>query len=316
MDKYWKIGKARDAIEKFVGDVTNAASSSFVPVPERVAVFDCDGTLWCEKPVQIQIAYILQGLSAAAHKDSSLRTQQPFKAAYDNDNAWFGETVTKHYNGDDSDTKTLLGGVAKTFGNMTVEDFEAQAKHYLTTASHPSYDVSYLDMAYLPMVELLDYLTAHGFTNYIVSGGGRDFMRPVTEQLFQIPPERVVGSDFVESFHADKHGAHVMRGEGINTVDDGPTKAVQIWNHIGRRPILAAGNANGDVPMLQFSDSADHPTLRLLVNHDDSKRETDYTAGAEKAMTLAHDQDWTVVSVKDDWKQVFSFQGAADGAGH
>jgi hypothetical protein len=134
----------------------------------------------------------------------------------------------------------------------------------------------------------------------------------VTEQLYHIPPEHVVGSDFVESFKADEHGAHIMRGEGINIVDDGPAKAVQIWNHIGRRPILAAGNANGDVPMLQFSDSADHPTLRLLINHDDSKRETDYTAGAEKAMTLAHDQDWTVVSMKDDWKQVFSFQDAAD----
>jgi hypothetical protein len=197
---------------------------------------------------------------------------------------------------------------------MTVDDFEAQAKHFLTTAQHPSYDVSYLEMVYLPMVELLEYLVAHGFTTYIVSGGGRDFMRPVTEQLYNIPPERVVGSDFVESFKADEHGAQIMRGEGINIVDDGPAKAVQIWNHIGRRPILAAGNANGDVPMLQFSDSADHPTLRLLVNHDDSERETDYTAGAEKAMTVAREQNWNVVSVKDDWKQVFSFQDAAGAA--
>ena len=121
MDRYWKSGNTRGAIEKFVADVTNEASSSFVPVAERVAVFDCDGTLWCKKPVQIQIAYILRGLAAAAHKDSSLRTEQPFKAAYDNDNAWFGETVTKHYNGDDSDTKVLLGGVAKAFGNMTLQ---------------------------------------------------------------------------------------------------------------------------------------------------------------------------------------------------
>lgn len=312
MDTYWNSGDTRDAIEKFVADVTDEASSGFVPVAERIAVVDCDGTLWCEKPTQIQIAYILEGLAAAAHQDASLRTQQPFKAAHDKDNAWFGGMVTKHYNGDDSDMKVFLGGVAKTFGKMTVDDFEAQAKHFLTTAQHPSYDVSYLEMVYLPMVELLEYLVAHGFTTYIVSGGGRDFMRPVTEQLYHIPPEHVVGSDFVESFKADEDGAHIMRGDGINIVDDGPAKAVQIWNHIGRRPILAAGNANGDVPMLQFSDSADHPTLRLLINHDDSKRETEYTAGAEKAMKLAHDQDWTVVSMKDDWKQVFSFQDAAD----
>jgi hypothetical protein len=134
-------------------------------------------------------------------------------------------------------------------------------------------------------------------------------MRPVTQQLYDIPPERVIGSDFVESFQADDNGAHIMRGNGINIVDDGPAKAVNIWNHIGRRPILAAGNANGDIPMLQFAGGQDCPALRLLVNHDDAARETDYTAGAEKAIKLAKDQGWTVVSMKQDWKRVFSFQG-------
>jgi FMN phosphatase YigB (HAD superfamily) len=311
MDTYWNHGDTRDSIEKFVGGVTNEASSGFVPVADRIATFDADGTLWCEKPVQIQIAWILQRLAEMAEKDASLRSEQPFQAAYQKDDKWFSDTVTKHYNGDDSGVKVLLGSVTKAFGSVTVEAFAEQATHFFDTEQHPVYGVSYRELTYQPMVELLDYLVANGFTPYIVSGGGRDFMRPVTQQLFDIPPQHVIGSAFAESYELDTDGAHIMRGESIGLIDDGPAKAVQIWDHIGRRPILAAGNANGDIPMLQFSDGTDHPTLRLLVNHDDPERETDYTAGAEKAMTLAHNQDWTVVSVKDDWKQVFAFQGAS-----
>jgi phosphoglycolate phosphatase-like HAD superfamily hydrolase len=305
----WNDTPSKQAILDFVEKVTNPNNAAYVLPEERIATFDCDGTLWCEKPVQIQIAWILQEMATMAKKDPSLRTGQPFKAAYEKDNAWFGDTVTKHYKGDDSGMKVLLGGVGKAYGERTVEAFEAQAAEFLKTEQHPTYHVSYLEMTYQPMVELLDYLTANGFTPYIVSGGGRDFMRPVTQQLYDIPPERVIGSDFVESFQADDNGAHIMRGNGINIVDDGPAKAVNIWNHIGRRPILAAGNANGDIPMLQFAGGEDRPALRLLVNHDDAARETDYTAGAEKAIKLAKDQGWTVVSMKQDWKRVFSFQG-------
>jgi phosphoglycolate phosphatase-like HAD superfamily hydrolase len=310
----WNGTPARQSILDFVATVTELNGSGFVPVPERIATFDADGTLWCEKPVQIQLAWILQRLAEMAEKDASLRTEQPFKAAHQKDDKWFSDAVTKHYNGDDSGVKVLLGGVTKAFGSMTVEAFAEQATDFFDTEQHPVYKVSYRELAYQPMVELLDYLVANGFTPYIVSGGGRDFMRPVTPQLFGIPPERVIGSAFAESYQSDKDGAHIMRGESIALIDDGPAKAVQIWDRIGRRPILAAGNANGDIPMLEFADSVDRPTLRLLVNHDDSERETDYTAGAEKAMALAHDQDWIVVSMKDDWKLVFSFQDAARGA--
>jgi phosphoserine phosphatase len=295
----------------FVAKVTNPSSPDYVPPEERIATFDNDGTLWCEKPVQIQIAFILQRLAAMAEKDPSLRKQQPWQAAYEKDNAWFSDTVTKHYNGDDSGIKVLLGGVVKAFGNMTVEAFAAQAAAYFKTAQHPKYKVSYLEVTYQPMVELLGFLEANGFTNYIVSGGGRDFMRPVTQQLYGIPPERVVGSAFTESFQDDDQGTHIMRGAGIDFVDDGPAKAVHIWDRIGRRPILAAGNANGDIPMLRFAGGKDRPALRLLVNHDDAARETNYTAGAEKAVKLAKEQGWTVVSMKQDWKQVFAFQGGA-----
>jgi hypothetical protein len=305
----WNDTATRRAILDFVADVTDPKSKNYVPPQERFATFDCDGTLWCEKPVQIQIAFILERLAAVAEKDPSLRQQQPFEAAYAKDNAWFGDAITKHYNGDDSGLNVLLGGLGKAFGNITVEAFAAQAAAFFKTASHPFYDVSYLELTYQPMVELLGYLVANGFVPYIVSGGGRDFMRPVTQQLYGIPPERIIGSAFTESYQYDDQGEHIMRGNGVGLVDDGPAKAVQIWDHIGRRPILAAGNANGDIPMLQFAGGKDHPALRLLVNHDDAARETDYTAGAEKAMKLAKEQGWTVISIKQDWKRVFSFQG-------
>jgi len=196
MDKYWNAGGTRDAIEKFVAEVTNEASPSFVPVEERIAVFDCDGTLWCEKPVQNQIVYILQRLAGMAEKDTSLRTKQPFQAAYEKDLKWFGDVVTKHYDGDDSGLKVLLGGILQAFGSMSVGAFAELATRFFDTEQHPTYKVSYREMAYQPMVELLGYLAANGFTSYIVSGGGRDFMRTVTPQMFSIPPERVIGSAF------------------------------------------------------------------------------------------------------------------------
>jgi phosphoserine phosphatase len=305
---FWEDTPTKKTIIDFVAKVTNQSSPGYVPPEERIATFDNDGTLWCEKPVQIQIAFILQRLAAMAEKDPSLRQQQPWQAAYEKDNAWFSDTVTKHYDGDDSGVKVLMGGVVKAFGDMTVEAFAAQAAAYFKTGQHPVYHVSYLEVTYQPMVELLGYLKANGFITYIVSGGGRDFMRPVTQQLYGIPPERVVGSAFTESFQADDQGAHIMRGAGVDFLDDGPAKAVHIWDRIGRRPILAAGNANGDIPMLQFAGGEDLPSLRLLVHHNDAARETEYTAGAEKAMKLAQEQGWTVISMKQDWSSVFSFQ--------
>jgi phosphoglycolate phosphatase-like HAD superfamily hydrolase len=304
----WNDTPTRRSILDFVATVTETDGSGFVPVPERIATFDADGTLWCEKPVQIQIAWLLQRLAEMAEKDASLRTEQPFQAAYQKDDKWFSDVVTKHYNGDDSGVKVLLGGVTKAFGSMTVEAFAEQATHFFDTEQHPVYKVSYRELAYTPMVELLDYLVANGFTPYIVSGGGRDFMRPVTTELFDIPPERVIGSAFAESYKHDGDGAHIMRGESIGLIDDGPAKAVQIWDRIGRRPILAAGNANGDIPMLEFAAGHQSTSLCLLVDHDDASRESRYDAGAEKALAAAKKHDWLVVSMSNDWSQVFSFQ--------
>jgi phosphoserine phosphatase len=307
----WNDTPTRQTILDFVAKVTDPNNAAHVPSEERVATFDNDGTLWCEKPLQPQIDFILRRLAAMAEKDPSLRQQQPWQAAYEayeKDNAWFSDTVTKHYNGDDSQAKVLLGGVLKAFGAMTVEAFEKIAADFMHQTQHPSLGISYMEVAFKPMVELLGYLKANDFTTYIASGGGRDFMRPVTQTLYGIPPERVVGSAVKLSFQADDQGATIMRQMEIDFVDDGPAKAVHIWERIGRRPIFAAGNANGDIPMLQYADMNARPSLCLLINHDDAAREFDYAAGAEDALKMAKDQGWTVVSMKQDWSNVFAFQ--------
>ena len=302
----WNDTPTRNAILDFVARVSDKNTTNYVPPEERVAVFDNDGTLWCEKPVQVQIDFILRRLAAMAEKDSSLRKQQPWQAAYSKDTGWFSDTVTKHYHGDDSNLKVLIGGVLKAFSNMTVEDFEKMAADFMHQTQHPSLGVSYMEVGFSPMVELLRYLEANDFTTYIASGGGRDFMRPVTQTLYGIPPERVVGSAVKLSFQADDKEATIMRQAGADFVDDGPAKPVGIWERIGRRPIFAAGNANGDIPMLQYTDMNAQASLCLLVNHDDADREFDYTAGAEDALKMAQERDWVVVSVKDDFKTVFA----------
>jgi phosphoserine phosphatase len=304
----WRTTSTRKAITDFVAKVTDESSPDYVAPEERIATFDCDGTLLCEKPVKFQVAWVVQRLASMAENDPSPRSRQPFKGDSEQDDAWFSDAIAKHDDGDGRDLEVLLVATARAFSDTNVEAFARQAAEYLETAQHPVYQVSYLETTYRPMVELLGYLADNGFTSYIVSGSGRDFMRPVTQQLFGIPPERVLGSDSTESFTSDDRGAHVMRGDSVGVFDVGPAKPIAIWDHIGRRPILAAGNSNGDIPMLEYAQREGHPTLRLLVNHDDAVRETVYTAGAEKAMREATDEGWTVISIKDDWKQVFSFQ--------
>lgn len=288
--------------------VTDKADGKYIPPEERIAVFDNDGTLWCEKPTYIQVGFILRRLAKMAEKDPSLRKQQPWQAAFDKDMAWFNDAVVKHYHGDDSKVKVLLGGILKAFDAMSVTAFEKMAADFMHQAQHPTLGVSYMETTFQPMVELLHYLEAHDFTTYIASASGRDFMRPVTKTLYGVPPERVIGSAVKLAFQADDRGATIVRQPGLDFIDDGPAKAVNIWNGIGRYPILAAGNSNGDIPMLRLSDANFRTSLCMLVNHDDATREFDYTAGAEDALKIAQDRGWVVVSVKNDWRKVFAFQ--------
>jgi phosphoserine phosphatase len=293
----WNDGAARQAIVTFV-----ERAVSEVPVAERIAVFDNDGTLWCEKPLPIQADFILRRLSEMAQADPDLRDRQPWKAAYERDYRWLDTVVTEHYAGDDSNVRPLLGGVLAAFGGISVDEFEAKSDEFLRTARHPTLDRPYLRCAYAPMIELLAYLTANGFATYIASGGGRDFMRPISDELYGIPRDRVIGS----ATALEWVDGTIMRKPEADYLDDGPQKPVRIWSRVGRRPLLAAGNSNGDIPMLDFAHHDDRPFLPLLVLHDDADREFAYAAGAEHALERADSNAWTVISVKADWATVFA----------
>ncbi|MGH3102433.1 MAG: HAD family hydrolase [Thermoleophilia bacterium] len=289
----WRDTATRSAIVEFVESVTRTGGAGFVPPEERVATFDNDGTLWCEKPMPIELGFILQRLAAMADQDPSLRDRQPWKAAYDRDYGWLGEVITRHYHGDDSDLKVLLGGILQAFAGMDVDAYQVAAHRFQAESRHPTLDRAFQECGYRPMIDLLGYLEANGFSTYIASGGDRDFMRGIAATIYGIPPERVIGSSYGLSY---QDGTLAYKA-GIDAFDDGPEKPVRIWNRIGRRPALGGGNSNGDIPMLQFSTG-----LRLLVLHDDAEREFDYTAGAEDALN----QGFTTISVKNDWATVFA----------
>jgi phosphoserine phosphatase len=277
-----------------------------VPPEERVAVFDNDGTLWCEKPMPIELDFLLRRFAAMADEDESLRTEQPWKAAYEKDYAWLGGAMDKHYAGDDADVKVLIGGVLRAFAGHTVEEYATAAAAFLADAPHPTLGRRLRDCGFVPMVELLRHLEAQGFTCFIASGGSRDFMRAITREIYGIPPERVVGSSNGLRYTENEHGGALEYLAEPDVFDDGPVKPVRIWSRIGRRPVVAAGNSNGDIPMLHFTGGKDRPALRLLVLHDDPEREFDYVKGSEQALERARAEHWTVVSVKDDWATVFA----------
>src|SRR4051812_22269762 len=301
----WRDGPAKQAIVTFVARVCGEDGSEPVPVADRLAVFDNDGTLWCEKPMPIQLDFILRRLAATAEADTALRDRQPWKAAYERDYGWLSAVMAQHYAGDETNVRVLAGGILAAYDGISVEDFEAQADDFLRSAPHPTLGRGYLECAYAPIVELLGYLAANGFSNYIVSGGGRDFMRPISQEMYGIPRQRVIGSTAVLAYAADERGGTITHTGEADYLDDGAQKPVRIWSRTGRRPLLAAGNANGDIPMLSFTQHADKPFLRLLVQHDDAEREVAYTSGAELALERAAADGWTVVSMRDDWATVW-----------
>jgi phosphoserine phosphatase len=295
----WADAPAKRAIVEFV---ERAAS---VPADERLATFDNDGTLWCEKPMPIQLDFILRRLVEMAEADPALLERQPWKAAIERDTAWLAAVVAEHYAGDDRNVKVLAAGILAGYAGMSVEEFEARSEMFLRSAQHPTLARGYLECAYKPMVELLAYLEANGFATYIASGGGRDIMRPISEEVYGVPRERVIGSTSALAYTSDERGGTITHTAAPGYLDDGPEKPVRIWSRTGRPPLLAAGNSNGDIPMLDFTWHDDKPVLRLLVLHDDAEREFAYTSGAEQALEQAEAAGWTVVSIKNDWLAVF-----------
>ena len=302
----WNDGPTKSAITDFVARVTEEGGSDYVESAARVAVYDNDGTLWCEKPMPIQLDFTVRRLAEIARDDPLLRDQQPYQAAYQNDLKWMGAAMVKHYHGDDSDLKLLMGGVTAAFDKVSVEAYDQLVLSFFDGADHLTLGRPYRSCGYTPMVELLRYLEANGFANYIASGGDRDFMRPVAGDLYGIPPERVIGSALGLTYQTEGGQTSLVYKDAMDFFDDGPEKPIRIWSRIGRRPILAFGNSNGDVPMLAYAGTDALPALRLLLLHDDGEREFHYVAGAEQALDIAAQQNWTVVSMKNDWNRVFA----------
>jgi hypothetical protein len=299
----WNDGANKQSILNFIAAVTKDGSSDFVPVPQRIATFDNDGTLWCEQPMYVQLAFALERVKALAPMHPEWKTKQPFKAVLDNDIAALAK----------AGEKGLLELVMATHAGMTTEEFANIASDWIKTARHPKFKRPYTDLIYQPMLELLAYLRANGFKTFIVSGGGIEFMRPWTEKVYGIPPNQVVGSSIKTKFQMRDSQPVLFRLPEIDFVDDGPGKPVGINAHIGQRPIAAFGNSDGDIQMLQWATKSGGRRFGLIVHHTDAAREYAYDRKShfgklDKGLDAAKVNGWTLVSMKDDWKKIFAFE--------
>jgi len=298
----WNDGPAKQSIVAFVEKVTKPGSPDFVPVPERIAVFDNDGTLWSEQPMYFQFLFALDRVKTLAPQHPEWKTKEPFASLLKDD-------VKGALAGGD---RALLEIVMATHTGMTTVEFEQIVKDWLATAKHPKTKRPYTEMVYQPMLELLAYLRANGFKSFIVSGGGIEFMRPWTEKVYGIPPEQVIGSIIKTKFEMRDGKPVLVRLPELNFIDDKAGKPVGIHQHIGRRPIAAFGNSDGDLQMLQWTTAGSGARFALIVHHTDAEREWAYDRESsigklDKALDEAQAKGWTVVNMKDDWKQVFPF---------
>jgi hypothetical protein len=300
----WNDTGPKKAIISFVEKVTKEGSPDFVPVPERIATFDNDGTLWCEQPMYFQLLFALDRVKALAPQHPEWKTKEPFASLLK------GDVKAALAGGD----KAILQVVMATHAGMTTAEFEKIVKDWIATAKHPKTGKPLLEMVYQPMIELLSYLRANGFKTFIVSGGGIEFMRPWTEKVYGIPPEQVVGSSIKTKYEMRDGKPVLIRLAEINFIDDKTGKPVGINSHIGRRPIAAFGNSDGDRQMLEWTQAGSGARLMMLVHHDDAKREFAYGAKShigtfsDSLMEEANKSGWTVISMKDDWKQIFPFE--------
>jgi len=304
----WNNTPARHAILDFVAASTTPGSPGSVPPAERIATFDNDGTLWLEKPLYIQLQHGVGAIGKAAAEEPELRNRQPFKAVYEKDMAWLGKVAADYAKGDLAGVLALVAGLAEVLEGVTVEAFEADVFDFLSNAQDGRFKKAYKQLTYKPMVELVHFLQDSSFQVYITSGGGRDFMRAVCEEIDNIPRSMVIGSSVTFQYVEDAQGvAQVVRTKEIEQpIDDGAGKPPHIHRAVGRRPIMAAGNSDGDIHMLKYAGGNPGLSLRLLVHHDDAEREYAYDGGAEKALKLASTEGWVVVSMKNDWKTMFA----------
>jgi phosphoglycolate phosphatase-like HAD superfamily hydrolase len=299
----WNVGKAKQSIFDFVQRVTTPGSKDFVPEPERVAVFDNDGTLWVEQPMYPQLFFALDRVKELAPQHPEWKDKEPFASLLR------GDVKTALKGGH----KAILEIIMATHAGMTTNEFEKIVKDWIAKARHPETKRLFTDMVYQPMLELLAYLRANGFKTFIVSGGGIEFMRPWTERVYGIPPEQVVGSSIKTKYEVRQGEPVLMRLPEVNFIDDKAGKPVGINQHIGRRPIAAFGNSDGDFQMLQWTTTGSGRRFGLIVHHDDAKREYAYDRESSigklnRGLDEAPRRGWVVVSMKRDWKFIFPFE--------
>jgi phosphoserine phosphatase len=299
----WNDTAPKKAILAFVAKVTKDGSPDFVPAAERIATFDNDGTLWCEHPMYTELAFSLDRVKTLADKHPEWKEKQPFKAVIDDDRKALAE----------AGEKGMFEMVVATHAGMTTKQFEETVLDWLATAKHPRFKRPYTECVYQPMLELLAYLRANGFKTFIVSGGTIDFMRPWTEKVYGVPPEQVVGTTFKTKFVVKDDKSAVVIEPAIDLIDDKAGKPVGIAKFIGRRPIMAFGNSDGDFEMLEYTTTGPGPRFVMFVHHTDAEREYEYDRKTpfgrlDKGLDEAPKRGWIVTSMKDDWKTIFPTQ--------
>ncbi|WP_331737047.1 haloacid dehalogenase-like hydrolase (plasmid) [Streptomyces canus] len=298
----WRDGQTRTLLLRFVDKVTTPGEYFLQPC-DRVAVFDNDGTLWPEQPMPVQLHYLTERWRQMANADPALASRQPYASVLADDPSWIASVVREHYAGDDTRLPALADAVIATQRGMDTDAVANLMREFFRTAQHPILRRPYAACAYQPMLELLAYLREREFSTVIVSGGGRDFMRVIAAEVYGVRPEQVIGSTADASWSAAQQT--VVYGNTIRVLDDGPEKPVQIWGRLGRHPVLACGNSNGDIEMLTYAAAAPNG-LALLIHHDDDTRnDIPYDTGVERALAEAGRQEWLTVSVRKDWARLY-----------
>ena len=299
----WNNGSVKAAILNFVEQITTEGTAEYLPPQERIATFDNDGTLWCERPFQVQAYFLLDRVKSIAAEKLELAEQQPFKALLEQDKATIA-TFGK---------QELITLFFATHTGMTLEEFQAIAVSWLNTAQHPRFQQLFKACVFQPMRELLDFLKAHGFKNFIVTGGGLEFVRAIAEEIYDIPPEQVIGSSSKLKFELRDNQPILTKLPELNSFDDRAVKVENIALHIGRRPVLAFGNSDGDLAMLQYTAASPGKRLALLLHHDDADREYAYDRDFKlspliEALDIVPQLNGgMIVSLKQDWNRVFTF---------
>jgi hypothetical protein len=303
----WRDGQAKLAILDFVRQVTDKSGPRYVKPEERIATFDDDGTLWPEWPRhinQIQVVFARQRVKETTKKHKDWKYREPFRSILDDDDKDLEIALADPWN--------RLDLLRETHGGMTVDEFGATVRSFMATARHEKFKVPYTELAYRPMLELMDLLRKNEFKIYLVSSGGADFIREFSERVFGVPRECVIGSTPEYEYAETAEGGYLVRKSNLDIFNDRSAKAENIQLHIGRRPIFVAGNNDSDLAMMGFAAGGKKPFLNLLVQHDDDAREFAYAGKSEKVMEAARTRRWTIVSMKRDFKVVFSFESAPE----